>query len=348
MASTVTASTVEAEVESGSHLFTILRYSLIKGLGIGKSVTSDVFTIGGFDWIIRFHPDGSIPEATDFISFFLELKSSGDVNALFELTILEHNGLPSNMRFSTPQAETFNITKIYYSWGLSKFAKRSEFEASNCLKNDAFTIKCTVTVLKGSRLRPTTPYGITVPPSNSNQQFARLLESEIGADVTFVVKGEKIRAHRCVLAAKSAVFNAELFGSMREKWTEAITVDDIEAPVFKFMLYFIYSDSLLDFEQNSNNDGEHKDLIFMAQHLLVAADRYDLERLKLMCEDLLYKNLDVSTVASTFVLAEQHSCKQLKAQCVQFMSSREVLKMVAETDAFHIIMKNSPSILKDV
>ncbi|KAJ4772719.1 BTB/POZ/MATH-domain protein [Rhynchospora pubera] len=171
------------------------------------------------------------------------------------------------------QTRTFNTSSTNSGWGVQKFAKRNEFEASNCLKNDAFTIKCTVLVLKGTRLRPTTPYGITVPPSNSNQQFASLLESGNGADVTFVVKGEKFRAHRCVLAAKSTVFNAELLGCMREKWTETITVDDIEAPVFKSMLYFIYSDTLPDFEQSSNNDGENKDLIFMAQHLLVAADR---------------------------------------------------------------------------
>ncbi|KAJ3688118.1 hypothetical protein LUZ61_017282 [Rhynchospora tenuis] len=318
MTSSVTASAIEAEVEGGSHRFTILRYSLIKGLGIRKYVESDVFTIGGYDWIIRFYPDGYKAETTNFISLFLALKSGAtDVKALYKFALLEHNGLPCKVHScSTPEAIIFKSTKNINSWGFPQFAKRSEFEASNCLKNDAFTIMCTVTVLKGNRLQPTTPFGIIVPPSNSNQQFARLLESENGADVTFVVKGEKIRAHRCVLAAKSAVFNAELFGCMREKWTETITVDDIEAHVFKSMLYFIYSDSVPDFEQNSNNDGENKDLIFMAQHLLGAADRYDLERLKLMCEDLLYKNLDVSTVA--------------------------------KTGAFHILMKTFLSISKDV
>ena len=41
---------------------------------------------------------------------------------------------------------------------------------------------------------------------------------------------------------------------MKEKSTNIIKVKDIEAPIFKSMLYFIYSDSLPDFE--GNNDGE--------------------------------------------------------------------------------------------
>ncbi|KAJ3688119.1 hypothetical protein LUZ61_017283 [Rhynchospora tenuis] len=265
MGSSVTASAVRAKTETGSHLFTISDYSLIKGIGIGKCIESDVFTIGGYDWIIQFYPDGSETKFENFISFFLALKSGAtDVKALYTLTILQHNGLTSNMRKSSaPEVKTFNST-TYYAWGFVKFAKKSEFEVSNCLKNDTFTIMCTVTVVQGTCLRPTTPYGITVPPSNLNQQYAHLLESSDGSDITFVVKGESFKAHRCVLATRSAVFKAELFGCMKEKKAKTITVDDIEASVFKAMLYFIYSDSLPDFDGNS---------ILMAEHLLIAADR---------------------------------------------------------------------------
>jgi speckle-type POZ protein len=34
--------------------------------------------------------------------------------------------------------------------------------------------------------------------------------------VTFVVGGEMFSAHRCVLAARSSVFKAQLFGQMEE------------------------------------------------------------------------------------------------------------------------------------
>jgi hypothetical protein len=77
-----------------------------------------------------------------------------------------------------------------------------------------------------------------------------------------------------VLAARSSVFMAELFGSMKEKTTTwCIAIHGMEARVFEVMLHFIYTDSLLE-----NGEDETCE---MAQHLLVAADRYNLERLKM-------------------------------------------------------------------
>ncbi|KAJ1685102.1 hypothetical protein LUZ63_016492 [Rhynchospora breviuscula] len=353
MGSSLTTSAVRAEAETGSHIFMISGYSLTKGIGIDEFICSDVFTIGGYDWVIRFYPDGESIENKDFISFFLELESTAtDVKARYTFTILKQDGLPSDISYRGSQICTFNNSSEtdYSAWGCPHFKKRSEFEASKYLKDDAFTIQCTVTVLKGTNiLQATTPYGVTVPPSNLSQHLLRLLESGHESDVTLVVKGERFKAHRLVLAARSAVFNAALFGCMNERWTDTITFDDIEPLAFKSMLYFIYSDSLPDFEVNSDaNDGEKQDLKLMAQHLLVAADRFDLERLKLMCEDFLYKNPDVSTVASTLILAERHNCNQLKAQCLRFMSSPGILKAVAPTDAFHVLMRSFPSILKDL
>ncbi|KAF3339040.1 BTB/POZ and MATH domain-containing protein 2 [Carex littledalei] len=225
-----------------------------------------------------------------------------------------------------------------------QFAKRTEFEASEHLKDDAFTVKCTVNVITGTKLEH--PYGVIVPPSNLNQNLVDLLDSRNGADITFVVKGEEFKAHRWMLAARSAVFKAELFGGMKEKWTNTVIVEDIEAPVFKSMLYFIYYDSLPDFEETSDDDDEKQDQRLMAQHLVVAADRYQLERLRLICEDLLCKNLGATNVEITLILAEQHNCSQLKTECLKFLSTQN-FKAVAKTDGFHNLIKIFPT-LKDV
>ncbi|KAJ4750177.1 BTB/POZ/MATH-domain protein [Rhynchospora pubera] len=246
MNSSMTTSLVQAEAETGSHQFQILGYSLIKGIGIGKCIYSDVFSISGYEWVIQFYPDGYDAENKDFISFFLRLKcnvTDVDVKAKYVFTILQQNGVPSNIS-CTSLVRIFKSASgtCFESWGFTQFEKRSEFEASECLKDDAFTVRCTISVV--TKLQTTTPCSVTVPPSNLNQHLVRLLESENGADVTFVVKGESFKAHRCVLAARSSVFRAELFGCMKEKWTDTITIHDIEAPIFKSMLCFIYSDSL--------------------------------------------------------------------------------------------------------
>lgn len=59
--------------------------------------------------------------------------------------------------------------------------------------------------------------------------------------------------------------------------------------------------------------GDH----FMAK-LLAAADRYGLERLRLMCESHLCKNLSVRSVAQVLSFAEEHHATELKAVCLRF------------------------------
>ena len=64
----------------------------------------------------------------------------------------------------------------------------------------------------------------------------------------------------------------------------------------------------------------------MAQHLLAAADRYALERLKLLSELKLCEDVAINTVANTLALAEQYHCYQLKIVCLKFVALPENLK----------------------
>lgn len=76
-------------------------------------------------------------------------------------------------------------------------------------------------------------YSIPVSPSDLGLHFGQLLESGKDTDVNFDVNGEIFTAHKLVLAARSPVFRAQLFGPMKDQNTEHIKVEDMEAPVFK-------------------------------------------------------------------------------------------------------------------
>lgn len=78
---------------NGSHHFMIQGYSLIKGMGVGKSISSKTFTIGGHKWAIHFYPDGKNPEDSLYVSVFIALASEGpNVRALFELILVDQSG----------------------------------------------------------------------------------------------------------------------------------------------------------------------------------------------------------------------------------------------------------------
>jgi speckle-type POZ protein len=189
---------------------------------------------------------------------------------------------------------------------------------------------CNLTVIKESRTEAKRNRCILeVPQPNLQDHLIKMLKGGEGADVTFSVCGELFNAHRSLLAARSSVFRAELFGPMKEKGTHPIKIDDIEPPIFQELLHFVYTDSLV-------LDGKHykEDRTAKLQHLLVAADRYGLDKLRVLCERKLCEGLDVETVATTLVLAEQHHCKDLKEACVEFMAPRNVLQAVMATDGF--------------
>ena len=114
------------------------------------------------------------------------------------------------------------------------------------------------------------------PPSDLHQHLGELLTSKQGADVTFHVGGETFRAHRYILASRSPVFQAELLGPMRESHAAAVVeIQDMEAQVFQALLEFVYTDAL-------PQDMTREEEAVICQHLLVAADRYSMERLKLV------------------------------------------------------------------
>ncbi|KAL5991753.1 hypothetical protein ACLOJK_012664 [Asimina triloba] len=90
--------------------------------------------------------------------------------------------------------------------------------------------------------------------------------------------------------------------------------------MLKAMLYFIYSDDLPDIHEFMGSISMCTSTN-MIQHLLAAADRYDLDRLKLLCEAKLCEEVNADTVATTLALAEQHHCSQLKSVCLKFAAS---------------------------
>ncbi|WOL12593.1 BTB/POZ and MATH domain-containing protein 1-like isoform X1 [Canna indica] len=347
-----TASTSVTDTLDGSHHFKIFGYSLLKGMGIGKYTTSDTFTVGGYDWAVYFYPDGkSAEDAGVYVSLFIALASEGtDVRALFELTLLDQSGRERHKVHSHfgRRLESGPYTLKYRGsmWGYKRFFKRTALETSDYLKDDCLLVNCTVGVVRSHTEGPKI-YTISVPPSNIAQHFGQLLDSGEGTDVSFQVDGEIFNAHKLVLAARSPVFRAQLFGPMKDRNMHCIKVEDMEAPVFKALLHFIYWDSVAGIEELAGLTTKCASTL-MAQHLLAAADRYALERLKSLCEVKLCDDVAINTVATTLALAEQHHCFQLKSVCLKFVALPENLRAVMQTEGFEYLKVSCPSILTEL
>ncbi|XP_013629138.1 PREDICTED: BTB/POZ and MATH domain-containing protein 1 isoform X2 [Brassica oleracea var. oleracea] len=385
----LTVSTSLTETVNGFHEFKISGYSLTKGVGVGKYVASDTFTVGGHSWAVYFYPDGKSPEDnSSHVSLFIALASEGaDVRALFELTLVDQSGNEKHKVHShfgrALESGPYALKYRGSMWGYKRFFRRDSLETSDYLKDNSLLVRCRVGVVKSCTEGPR-DYNISVPVSNLGQQLGSLLESGKGCDVTFEVDGETFSAHKLVLATRSPVFRAQLFGPLRDRDTDRIEIEDVEAPIFKVrslilflgfmmfcsrmyhpgsspgallllslltrdkvLLHFIYWDELPDMQELIGTDSKSASTL-VAQHLLAAADRYALERLKAICESKLCEGITVNTVATTLALAEQHHCFQLKAVCLKFVASPENLKAVMQTDGFDYLKRSCPSLLTEL
>jgi speckle-type POZ protein len=78
--------------------------------------------------------------------------------------------------------------------------EKYDLEWSGYLKDDSFSVKCTITVLKEiPDLATISGKKVEVPSSNFHEHLWELLKSETGANVTFVVSGESFAAHTAIL-----------------------------------------------------------------------------------------------------------------------------------------------------
>ncbi|CAL4979508.1 unnamed protein product [Urochloa decumbens] len=336
-------STVSVGTVTGWHVLKVERYSELKGVGIGKGehIKSGTFSVGGHSWHIRIFPNGVDQVSPDWVFVGLYLVSSSNVvKAWPTFSVLNPDGKPARRVTSTGMqaARTFSSSS---PWGCTyDCIKRAELESSY-VKDDSFQIRCDVTVFKEIRVETATIESQIVPPPDLHRHLGDLLASDIGGDVTFEVGGETFPAHKYMLAARSSVFKAELFGPMKENATDQIRIDDMEPRVFKAMLHFIYTDMLPEV-----CSGELRTV--MHQHLLVAADRYNMERLKLICEDVLGKCIDTNIAATTLVLAEQHDCPGLKEACFRFLRRPGNLRTVMASDGFQHLKNSCLSLLEEL
>lgn len=321
-----TESTFTVEADTGTHTFEIDDYNLTKNLiSVGNFTRSTTFNVGGVNWAIRFYPNSTCLLFRNSVAVCLELMSSNaEVSAHYNIQFMgsRYPKMDSQLSWLSSEASCL-FSSSDLSDGSYLPIRHMGYLLRDLLEqwfvhNDHVTIHCDLTVIRKPTLfQNMAQTEISIPPSDFTMHFGKLLEDKKGADVTFVVEGQNFDAHKAVLAARSPVFMEKFYGSMtRETETGSVIVEDMKPLVFKSLLHFIYTDMLLE-----TFDPLGHDYIEMIKNLLVAADTYAMDRLKLMCESILAKKLSIENVDEFMDIAQRHSGHKLKEACIEFMAS---------------------------
>jgi speckle-type POZ protein len=149
------------------------------------------------------------------------------------------------------------------------------------------------------------------PNSLAKDMVALYEEAATSGDVTFVVQGKRIGAHRLILSARSPVFD-RMFNpggnnngiAWKEATEEEVEIQAADSATFAEMLAFIYCGTLSD------------DVAINKFALLVLADRYEVLSLKNVCELSLIDHLNRHNVVKLLIYTDQIHCSKLKAACI--------------------------------
>ncbi|KAF8708841.1 hypothetical protein HU200_030231 [Digitaria exilis] len=230
-----------------------LNYSTLdRRFGVGRLLKSTPLTVGGYSWMIQFFLNG---HSFDYCSYYMR-KASACVSlagtpvaatampkAKYTLSLVGRDGQPSRLWRARSPIRTYGWPHPN-SWGIKLHYRKPLLRLFGCLDGNRLKIRCELTVFVFTALSTTKD------------------TSPAGADVTFHVAGAAFRAHKVMLAARSPVFDAELFGPMAKK-DDFVEIADMEPAIFEMLLHFVYTDSLLAIFNGAGNNST-----------AVAADRY--------------------------------------------------------------------------
>ncbi|XP_064458386.1 speckle-type POZ protein B-like [Ornithodoros turicata] len=295
----------------------------------GDYIESDKFSTGvDCDWCWRLYPWGKT-NAT-IVQVELVYIRDGTISATCQCWLA--NETPEKVEKKEIEFRKFLPTQVALLNLLDGNQVRNV--SLGYLAGDALTLCCELTTLKDyetsvSWMRSESPQDAF----HEEELYHRLWECRDFSDLTVVADGKKFEVHKAILATRSPVFNAMFKSNMKEMREGEVHLEDMSAEVLQEMLSFIYTNMV-------SNIGS------MAADLLHAADKYDLKKLKSMCEEELCSNLSVETVADTLRVADKFNADYLKNVALCYLNAHAV--DVQETHGFKALVREEPRLVQDL
>ena len=174
------------------------------------------------------------------------------------------------------------------------------------------------------------------PSSSKKKLVADLAQNrDEFTDINIIVQGKTFPCHRFMLSARSRVFQAMLQTNMRERESGKIKIQDLTSEVVSEMLEFIYTGEI---KKNLSGD--------LLRELLIAADKYQLDLMKNMCEELLSSAVSVENCLKNLSIANLCGAINLKKASIQFILNNSVT--VTTSKEWLNCIKNHPELAAEV
>lgn len=259
-------------------------------------------------WNMLFYPKGTSATHEKSGAVFIRIVGNGEALVGVSFSLLNHDYEEISQKvagkhlFSRPEN---------YHLGFHNFTTESFiFDPKNRLiKNNKITFMCKIysylsNVLSTKEMKNSISL-------NALNDYGKLLEDQECSeysDFTILVDEKSFHLHKCILATRSPVFQAMFRHDMIEKNSGTVKIQDIRPEVFHELILFIYTGKVNNLEE-------------MAPELLVAADKYSFEDLKMLCEEFMCHHITEDNALEYASVANIHSYEKLKPEVDKFIAS---------------------------
>ncbi len=261
---------------------------------------------------------------------------SGAQEAVIAYKVLISNQHATSDTPPTPYVSQQVVTLMKKGITFTPFKQNENFSFPKNKQHAELAISLSIEVLK---ITPTIPS----PECSIINDIQSLIEgNKEFQDITLLVgpndSREEIKANKMMLMARSPVFAVMFQSEMMEKATGTVEITDIKANEFKIMLRFIYTDDIPDL-----ND------LKTIEDVIIAANKYQIIRLKALCEGQLLRYINIENAAHLLAFANQYCALKFKDYLVEFIaSSIEQCKRVMETTGWQEVRDQGSSLVEEV
>ena len=137
-----------------------------------------------------------------------------------------------------------------------------------------------------------------------SEDFERLLNNETLSDITLIIGDKLIKAHKNILAIRSPVFS-EIFDGKSN--INELEIHGIRFEIVQSLLFFMYTGRVQDLDLITSLD------------LLVAADKYRLQGLKIKCQEILLQNLSTENAIDQLIFSQSCNANLLKSSAINLI-----------------------------
>ena len=170
------------------------------------------------------------------------------------------------------------------------------------------------------------------------QDLQKVLLDKDLADMEIICGDKSLSCHVIVLSARSPVFRAMFKADMAEKKKGKIEIQGFSFNVIQNMIHFMYTGSLSKTELDEID----------AADLLGAADQYQLDLLKRVCENKLCEILNVDNCLLLLAIADMHQADQLKARGMDLVIKNMNTIVMKSSEDWKKCVKDHPDLVVEI